>query len=643
MKRRKDYLTFKTFLYLIAVIITTLLLFTTFYGLSYLIILGLTLRYLPKFEIFKTHFGRFVLTFLLLAASVMLAGLLAWGLHTPTHPTLVAIFYLSIVAVLFHVQEDRSLDLKLPLIDRGDIISITLALVAPIIIFLSFFFKDFSFTPLYQLVSTGWDHANHILMIETASIEKGYTYGPTKELLPKTIINSGTYPQAWHLSSANIANGFGGNVFSPTKPFTVLIAYTIVALTWFVLAAYLLSITAWRLVEPKLKSGVLENQIVTILLFSLANLLIQFGTIWGSIVKVGHSNYIGFIAFFIAAIAIIIGSKKKDGASYITALLLGVAAILCWFLPLPAIALMLLAAYWGKGINIKTIRPMWKPTYVATVLAAIISVVPVIVFILFSDVDGISGQSQLNTGTGLNNISGMNAILLIMTIVTLAYWLKARTPSNFSLLQNKIVAIVGSMTIFLAILYAYQMLSKGITTYYFGKIFSLSMIALGVFFISAFTIIIGNLSLKNKISPLSTLILGSAVVGLLFIAFISQQLNSIDSILQRKSRIEHSTAKAVANYMQQEDPSKVYLVILRNKSYEDTNTNLHLKTAHKAYPVCISNISGAKNAFNLEGKLATLDLCASKINKKILVITSNDTKDAVKALDNPNIRIVNVP
>lgn len=615
--------------------------FTPYYGLAYIIMLFFAVRIVRFSRTFSTVFARSILSLLLLAATIMFVGLIAWFAHLHTYPVLVLVVFGLLLAVFNKYSEQDAGPSKF--IDKGDVISLVLAFVPVAVLLYSFALPKPSMVANYQFASDGWDNGSHILMLETDSTAKGYVYGRYSDVGAKTITNSGSYPQGWHLATANLTNGFGTNLFNAHHPLTVINTYIVVSLLWLILAAYSFWKIAWRLLASKDPS---TNLWLSIPLFAVAGLVIQMIVFWGGIVS-GFTNYVGSLAYIVLFVVALIDSSERDSfANYTLAFIAGMAATLTWILPLPA--MILTALMWFIGIS----RLAWRALLprisrrsyalfiigVATVIAALAQIA---IFVFYASV---KGSEQLTVGVSIDATGEVNGVFpvsqllfAIVVMISLYFWVNAKA------LSNKAVALISPWIIASLALYAYQLLTTGYTSYYLSKLLGIALVVSGLFFVPAFVIMVSSFSKKMNLANPSAAILGLSFISLLIIGT-NQSTLGFNKLFQRNSKVTYQTASAVVDYLRHDNPLKSNIIVLRGqKHYEDYNGKLETRVSHTPYN-CTYSIIGNKSSTRFNVELDRLNKCADKLgNRKIVVITSNKTMPAILALHKKNIQVINVP
>lgn len=619
--------------------------FTAFYSIAYLLLIAATASQLRAIQAFSSYVSRMVLAGLLLGAAIMIAGLLSWLIGSELHPLLVAtvyfLFFLLSTRIATRTQPPTLSSVKI--IDRDDILAIGLSVIGPLILLGSFGFSPAS---MLQIANEGWDNGSHVLMLQDASLYKGYLYGNSPDVIKKVIYNSNAYPQAWHLASANIPNGFGhSNVFAPDKPVRTTYIYIATVLIWLMIAAYVFTRTSLYVASRFIKRRL--SSVPEFALFAVVNILIQMIVLWGSF-NSGFSNFIGMLAYLSILIASLLGDTERLRSSIMGAIA-GTAAILCWFLPLPAVLIILLISC-SAAVGIKNIRQLFTKVgkqhaivFTIVTLATIISIGQVLIFILFASV---SGGDQLNEGVAISATDSVNGVfpvsqifLVIITLFTLWYWWKFSKKVSPVLLS-----IVPFVSLVIAI-YIYQEVSSGYTSYYLSKTMGIALIPIGIFLAPAFTFWIFDTFTKHRAGKLATLGIGVFATGLVLLVS-NQSFYGASHLLEKNTRVNKSTAEAIVHFLSTADQRKEDIIVMRKdpkKPYEDRNGRFEMRVVHKKLG-CAYTVRNADAL--LDEWLERLKNCATRDARRghtLTVITSPRTTQPVKDLGMPNIEVVEVP
>jgi hypothetical protein len=615
--------------------------FTPFYGVSYLIAVLLGAARLTSIGAFSTYVSRIVLAGLLLGASIMLSGLIAWLVQIEVHALLVIAVYFSLLLVTRIGKVIRS-DERAKLFDKNDLIAIALSLIAPIVLISSFGLSSASFM---QMAKEGWDNGSHVLMLQDAGIENGYLYGPEEELGDRVIWGSQGYPQAWHLATADIANGFGSsNVFSPDEPVRTTFVYVTVLIGWLVIASYTLARVSLFLATAFTKRRL--TSLPEYVIFLAVFMLIQAIVLWASY-NSGFGNFLGMLTYITVLIASLL-DKKGSIPSAVTGLIMGTAAILCWFLTAPALLFVMLFAF-AKALGFTRLRQLFKNIgrkHLWLLVGSLLALAPVLlqvaIFVLFASA---SGADQLNAGTTIDASGYSGSVIpvsytlfVLAALFTAWYWWKHSKVASAALL-----AIVPFVVLVIC-LYVYQEASVGHASYYLAKILATALLVIGIFLAPAFAFWVFDSLKKFKQFPFAPLSLGLLIIGLVLV-FTNQSLYGASHLLEKNTRVNKPTAQALVEYLKSADASQDSVVVMRadpDKPHEDYNGRFEMRVVHQ--PLNCSYHIRNRGA-PIEEWLGRLEACADKLaqrNKSITVITSNRTTKLVAELHLSNVKIIEV-
>lgn len=627
--------TMKLVIKITLIVAAVLLTFTPFYGFAYLIALWFGVQNIKFSKVFDTILSRIILTFLVFTATLMFAGLIAWFAHMPMYSILVLAVFAALI-LAFH--RDFTVNAhSYRIINRGDIVCIILALIAPIIVVASFYLPKPTAAATYQFISTGWDNGSHLNMMQNNSNARGYVYAKYNSTkFHNSIERFDSYPQGWHLASANIVDGFSIKPLNAKHPIRALNTYAVIYLIWFAIAVYCFSRAAWYFAARSHKQ---QLRIVDCLLFALPNLLIQLVVLYGSLAH-GFANYLGGIAYLSVLVAMI-AEDDKDAttvrARYVVALLMGMAVTMTWLLPLPALALMILLGFVVPSIR-ASFTNSWSALrlkqnlgiYLITLLIAGAVITQLLIYQLFNAIK----VDQLNAGSATGTFPVSSLFVGMVFVIATLFWIRDRR------INNMFIAAALPMSILALSVYAYQILSIGSPSYYFGKVMGLLLITLGIFFVSAVANWLHTAMETYALNSLSVIMLVIGIVTILLIGS-NQTTTSANYLLQRESKVTYPTAQAIVSYLKSANPQTTKLVVMRHeKRSEDDNGYLYSLIANIQY-TCANYVTGSPY---LNIQLRNLDKCAHSLaSDKIIVITSDATNQKVKALRLANVQTVNIP
>jgi hypothetical protein len=337
----------------------------------------------------------------------------------------------------------------------------------------------------------------------------------------------------------------------------------------------------------------------------------------------------------------IIDMEKNNRPITLFLACLGVFAIAqTWLLPLPAVVGSIALAYFTTLKSFTGLKHLFHVKRVKNaqiafpiILAIFGSLFQVYIFIKYSPMDA---GATLNNDGGIFWIS--NILFGVLTLFTTYYWMGTLKDRSMS---DKFLVTVMPILFLCGGIFLYQLLSEGKTSYYFVKSLGLAASVIGVFFVPAFTKAVQSVTSKSKL-PLSGTLLSAGTVLTLLVAT-GQTTLALNGFLQRNSKITSEVASEVEEYLENYDVKSTQLAVFGGENFVEDSVATYLanRTAHIPN-LCVNDIS-INDTQTIEERLERLKDCAHNNNNKIVVITSNYTFKAVKALNDPDLTIVNVP
>lgn len=631
----------------ISAVLALCLSFTNFYSIGYLLLAVAAAPYVIRTRLLPTYVSKAIASLLLLLTITMTVGLILWFFKITVHPVFVVLVF-SILTLFVSAKDKKGEVARTPLSSLRDFGALGIAIITPVLMFCSHFLPTYTDTAVYQILSNGWDNSSHVLMVETTALEKTYAYAPEKG---KAYSNTaGAYPQAWHLATSNFANGFGGNLFNPDNPMRVLRWYLVVVTVWAIVAAFLLARITYSLTDRfTIKSKL--PKIMTFILFVAANLIVQVLSI-SSAYDLGFANFVGLMTYMLllAASYLDVPQKRTDGevrAKIITGALFCSAAIMCWFLPLPALLLtyLLFSLQLTKEDGIK--KFVKKHGVASIIIGASILVAGTVQLLIFVAYSGVSGTTQLNATGGVYKNSELLIALIVASvcIFTLHYLHKKDNQ-----LIKQVVFTIAPMVGLIFALYFYQMVLAGSLSYYYYKLLYLLAIFAGIFFIPTiigFSHVVYNKFERSDKLGVMTLLSVFGILGLMVIGT-QQKAAPWHHLLQRNSTVAYDTAEVMTNYLRTENPGKVKLIALTDRSKQTGpkkndifNGDLVSRVTYQP-PTCAFYVMNNPGSQKFTARVKRLSECADQTSDTIIVITNDVTKRAIVDLHKANIRIVNV-
>lgn len=607
--------------------------FTPFYSLGYIIALFIATRHLGLSRIFSSAFSRYILSAIILSITVMVAGTIAWLANATVHPLLVLLLFALVCLVLARLQtkDNRASSL----IDKGDVISLALALSSVIVMFIAFFVPNPTTTAAIQLLTNGVDSSAHLSLVRSSSIEKGYIYGTFEENQGKVMQDSGSYPQGWHLSTAHLSSGFGSNPFMSNKSDVVITAYLVVIALWYAICIFVFSRISWQLLSRLVKKQDIRSY-TSVALFAIANLLIQMLVFWPSF-QLGFVNYMSCLLYIMVVAAMIIDRKdgpENDIAYLLAGSLAAIAVAQTWLLPTPAVIGMIVLGFFVakplfsfKNASFLNIAKQWR---VIAVIATLIAGVgfQVGVLIAFSVTNP---AEQLIARGGTAPLSN----LLVFFIIAVAFyvWLQPKLSKSIS---NKIITVTTPAIIFSGWLYVYQMFEVNSGGYYLAKLLGVVLCLTGLFFAPAIVKIVSKIPFP---SPLRVSFLTLAGVAVLFIAT-NQSTFAINKLFQSHTALKYSTARIIEREASKQSHSE--LLIMRGESLEEDIVGTYFYSRLTTQDAPCTNTFVLMKMPSYKNRLSILEECAKQTDQVIIVATSEKTEQRVRDLNLPNLKIVTI-
>lgn len=628
----------------VLLLITILVLaFTLWYGIAYILATVLaTIVFRPLF-VFRTFVQRFVLLLLTLLAVIPLVGLVCWASHADVLPIYNLVGFLLVFSALYSKSDKRG-STKPTWIDKVDIVSLSVALLPVIILLISFTPAPNKSASLFQLASEGWDNGSHILMLEDNSSLHGYAYGPWSELKGKMIERFNGYPQAWHLATADVVNGFDGNRFRPEKPMQTILVYMVASIGWMVIASYLFVLCASRLYEQITNKVMVKGEILSV---AIVSILFQIIVVYGSLAS-GFTNYIGSIVYLILLLSMVVEILHKPSTrAYVLAVIFGTTSVIIWFLTLPPVAITIIILLSLRRDTFKrSIRSTLKDWRVMTALI-IGSSAMVLQIYIFQNFSAVGGSDQLNTGVKISPFSvtigvfPVSQLLYVLVIsITLLYCYKKLHEDST---QKLLLTILIPWILLVFGTFLYQNITVNYTSYYLSKVLGLSLIVSGITGSVIFSIWIN----KHAVMKYNSIVIPAAsllAIGLLVIGT-GQSTYGLNKLFNTNARTSRGVSVKIAAFLRSGEYNDSYIIVLTDNtlsdgSLEDFHGKLEMRVVHQRLN-CAYRITGH---MPIEDEIDRLSTCADKLaakGKSIIVITSNKTEKRVLALNKSNIIVRN--
>lgn len=633
---------------IISVLASILLAFTDFYGIGYLISVTIPTLVFGSFFVFRTYTQRFVLFLLTILAVTPIVGLVCSMLHTELMPVYNIVAFFAVCGLLY---TRKSVSAKLNFIDKADITAIIVAAIPIVIMTLSYATAPNLRASLFQFASEGWDNGSHIVMIEDISLLHGYAYNNYPGSKQGFTGGPSSYPQAWHLATADIVNGFGGVRFDDAKPFSTLIAYVAASVGWTVLTSYLIVLCVWRSREHffgKFRATI--KDIVPIVSITLALGLV---VIIPSLMH-GFTNYIGTIAYIVLLSAMLIESRiNKNHYIYVLAALFGTMSVLTWFLTLPAAGLVILFMYFTRSNKLKTsLTQIIKDWRIVIVLVGGVVAMATQVLIFQNATAGSGGATnQLNAGVrvfpfDMTDGGPLQISPILFGLLTAIVIMFITLRKNSVKIKETLLILVVPWLFLALVVYFYQNITEGSNSYYLPKVIGLSLVATILPLGALFSAYLSNLKFTYPRLTISTL---AVIIPCLVIIGTGQPPFGIIKLFQAHARTTYSTAATIVPYFKDADviDGKSTIVVVSSRTnYENIREDNHGKLEIRLFNNTRNCTYGVTKYRPMEMQLSRLASCADKLAKKdkdIIAVISPDLKNKIAALEKSNIHVVIAP
>ncbi len=583
---------------------------TSWYGVSYLLLILLFTIAVSRVSIFDSYVSRFILGLLSLLSIIMAYGVASNTLHIDVYPFIVCILFIILI-ITFSIKNHG----ELRIINKADLVSIAAALVFPIIIFGSYFFPHASNVGMYQFLSNGWDNLHHSQMI--------YANGT-----PDSPSNQSGYPQAWHLANANFINGFGNPLHSMNL-LPYMWVYLAIIMGWYITLCYLgtkLSIVVARRFVASKKLLTFNTYTSAV----ISSIVLQSICLLGAI-EWGYANYIGLMVYMTLVAAIIIAGTNSQSINQriIYASLFSAASILCWFLPLVSICITLLLFILSLASKNK-FRTFVLTHVLSLITATALIVISILQVVIFVRTWGQSGIAQLNeTGTTYITSELLLAILLIATIIFTA---------KYYGYTKKILIIVAPLLISTVGVYMVQYVTGAGPSYYYFKMVGLLAVYVVIFctpiIVKSLEYIQSALQFKRALSSLTIIAMVSLVIfgsGSTFVQF--------KYLLQRNSIVPYNDAVEVVSFIKSSKFNGENLVVIKSKPELILNATFFTHVTNNlddcVYGTVVRNY-GTPAYMTIE----SLPACLDKLTNPVYVLADRDNVQQIEALHHKNIQVI---
>lgn len=500
---------------------------------------------------------KLILAILLVLSSNTLIGLIAWLINTTLDASVIVAFYaiVTLGAVYLYPKEFKRINANQKKLFSFEIYAIVFALIA-IAIPLKPLLIGADATSLTRILTFTDDNTAHLALVKNIDKFDGYLQGNDGALRDGMTNNFMAYPQGWHLNTVFVANLINEKDNSNSY---LLLSYYVTASIWVGLLAYLFTVLAFRLAKP-LEHKRFEIMVIAVLLavgskFFISTIYPLFT--WGAHPQI--ASFVLMLSVLLLTVETLIHKGLRKVILTAMSLLFIVAISFIYYFELPIVALFALIfilAYYRNYFS-SLMKPGGWPLWLFGILL-LISLIPIVIYFHYI---GTSQASVFNASGG--TLSYSNFLIVAVSLSALVYAWMARSISVLW-----IGIMLACATIFMLAIFAFQLYSTGVISYYGFKasqtVVLLSAIVICVFFINT----LGDLLPKKQqtfpaMISLSTLL----VVGLSLTKTYNAPLYDI-YIDNNPYGIDKELASEVVNAASGEYPER-FISIGSCASYED--------------------------------------------------------------------------
>lgn len=542
--------------------IAAILAISPFYTFGYLLLCVYGGRKLYFVKALNTHFANFILTFLLLCASIMIAGVFTSYANIPNLAIINFITTLFFIVTLAHLQPVKEKNkLKAKLYDVTDIASVCAALLIPLISVIMIMSAIGYGGMVYRMAATGaWDGVQHFSFLQVNSINNNYILDTSPVTVDGEKI-ANDYPQGWHLASVNIANGVYPDVFIPesTGMKVSLSAYAIVVFMWYFLVVYLiLKFIAYQL-GPEKKSLLRAILLIIVAQFVAVTILLPMWTI-------GFVNFIGLLVFMVLLVMHShqqLNEKEGDGVLFYVALTsIGTAAVgLVWVLPVAfCVFLAILVVLTTKKL------PALNAVKVLQVLIPVLMSLVAFILYLRLLMTSLDEEKYLFVTPGWMPQFPTATVGLVCLAIAVAIAYKQRLDIN------KYSSILLAFFIPLTAIYFVSYLKLNDLGYYQVKLFGIVFVIISMFMLAIVVRAAENVN-ESNISLFNSILSAGVAISVLGSIFVLSGHNMNISMLHRSPKYAIAAEeKMIIHFAYNASNSKTQAVVL-NKDMKPSQIN----------------------------------------------------------------------
>lgn len=538
--------------YLIVLFISTILIFTNFSFISFVLLIWLLSRYLP--QISKSKFNKFIWTYVFFSIAVISIYSISW-IFNLSIKFYIILAMLDLLAIFLVLKNKIKIE-KINKIDYSNYINIVVSISIMLFVSLPVLTHPSPENVLRQASKTQ-DDINHAAMIEADRSVNGFLF--TSNIKADKFVNIGmnAYPQGYHINGAFFESQFIKLLGKDNLKNRIICFYVFRAL-WLGIASFL---TCELLVTiSNFFFGLKRNKLVNINL-GVAGLSLS-GYLLIPLFGYGFQSFIGELVFLTAGLIILVKyfeSSKLRPVYLLVASVFGTALGLTWILPapiliLPVISLAIIDYKKWKFIKNSSLKRLF--IYLGTILFSLMSLISVYAQLHFSS----QSISNINAGGAAPPIYWISVVLVWIAIYLTGFKL------NLIKKYRQFFVVIGVVPLEFITFAIYQQIKFNFQFYYSIKFtFLAALVGLAILIPILFKIASDRFNSK--------LFVTFGLISLIIILPIFLRLNIKKSLypLKGKSPIGYSAAHAV---LQIPTGGRELIILTKNseESYLSTKT-----------------------------------------------------------------------
>ncbi len=625
-RRQHLVLLFSTILGLIIILAIA---FTPFRLLSLLATTALWAAYWPLPKRANSLLFRYMLAFTMFTVSLQLYGAVAWLLNFKLTTPVVVVGQLIILAAAWYLlpHERRR---KPKFINSHDYYSLAITVVTLAILCTGTLARGPAFEGLLRYITSGFDNVAHLSISLSLYKEQGYIYGSASSIESRLLSKDlAGYPLGWHLNNAVWWRTLPIDLNqTSTNPKPALYVYFATLMFWFGILLFFFCRVMLLLIDG-LSNGHVNNHLAGIGAFAFtgfASAAFMFG-----LLREGFADFIPILSYFLVLIVFIssgldnnevVAPAKRNSALLINGLLISGGVAFSWLLAAPAAYISLLLAVILLSGGLKSFANAFFRQNLTLMLSELT------LFMLGCT----EGFFQILYNIKPNHINedaqigSLNLLLLALSIIAslcVTNRLAQRAAGKFK--ENFLVVSSGSFALF-GIIYLYQSLTVGKTTYYGTKVGFITLLIVMVFGSSVLIYAILSAKRINAAGFIPSIFVFIAAISILLVST-NVDPQYVKFAFGGVRDLDPTTAHLVAGHLHNGDFKNGNALVIRQQNFrEDIVTTLLIQDISRRHDVCTETTVHAllktyDQALLYKGVLS----CAQTEHTPYYVITSRGT------------------